>query len=257
MNLKKYIAELDEIGITRLPGIYSAEFCQSCIPKFERVLQKLRDEGRIFNQHSQYINSPFLYDQSLAGLLYHDVFNDMLTKLIDKDHVLINCNIISRKLRLDLEADNTFNVGGNWHNDGRYVRGKRIQPGMGYLFVTLFNDLTEENAGTHFIPKSHFRTELPERHADYEYEQAIGKAGDVIILDTGLWHRGAASCNDSRWSMFSYYGPWFMKPYYRYYEMMGKEFEKNTTADIRRLLHYNSIPPLNEYERMNTVVYDK
>ena len=53
--------------------------------------------------------------------------------------------------------------------------------------------------------------------------------------------------------MFSYYGPWFVKPYFRFPEMLGEDFGKKTSKELRRLFHYNSTPPLNEDERENTV----
>ena len=45
----------------------------------------------------------------------------------------------------------------------------------------------------------------------------------MIIFDSGLWHKGGKSTNKSRWTIFNYYGPWWMKPYFSYDKMLGKK----------------------------------
>ena len=74
------------------------------------------------------------------------------------------------------------------------------------------------------------------------------------IFDSGLWHRGGDATHNDRWSMYSYYGPWFVKPYFRFPEMLGEKFGKKLSKPLRRLLHYTSTPPLNEDERRHTVI---
>ena len=44
-----------------------------------------------------------------------------------------------------------------------------------------------------------------------------------------------------------------MKPYFNFPKMMGKKFASKVPKPVRKLLHYNSIPPVNELERTNTV----
>ena len=65
--------------------------------------------------------------------------------------------------------------------------------------------------------------------------------------------------------MYSYYGPWFVKPYYRFPEMLGNDFSKNLgnkmNKDIKenvlKLLHYYATPPINEQERRYTLTQDR
>ena len=58
--------------------------------------------------------------------------------------------------------------------------------------------------------------------------------------------------------LYSYYGPWYQKPYYRFPEMLGEKFGKETNKHLRRLFHYNSTPPLADEnnESASTVKYD-
>ena len=61
-----------------------------------------------------------------------------------------------------------------------------------------------------------------------------------------MWHRSGKSSDNSRWSMFNLYGPWFHKPYYNYYEMLKDKANINIPKKIKKLLHFNSMPPKND-----------
>ena len=81
-----------------------------------------------------------------------------------------------------------------------------------------------------------------------------GKAGDAVIFDSSLWHKGGPSGNIDRFSLFSLYGPWWNKPYFDYEKMLGKNSFKKMNKKIKKLLHYNSRPPANADVRTNTIV---
>ena len=53
--------------------------------------------------------------------------------------------------------------------------------------------------------------------------------------------------------MYAYYGPWFMKPYFRFPDMLKKN-RNLINKKIKKILHFNSTPPLNDDERLHTVV---
>ncbi len=65
--------------------------------------------------------------------------------------------------------------------------------------------------------------------------------------------------------MYSYYGPWFVKPYYRFPDMLGNNFSinlgnevnKGVKENILKLLHYYATPPVNELERRYTLTQDR
>ena len=48
-------------------------------------------------------------------------------------------------------------------------------------------------------------------------------AGSIAIMDTSLWHTAGPPSKESRWSVFNMYGPWFVKPYFRYYDMFEEK----------------------------------
>ena len=66
------------------------------------------------------------------------------------------------------------------------------------------------------------------------------KAGSVCIMDTGTYHQAGEPTLNSRWSIFSIYTGWFVKPYFDYSKIY-KKFKM--TENTKRILHYFSRPP--------------
>jgi Protein involved in biosynthesis of mitomycin antibiotics/polyketide fumonisin len=190
------------------------------------------------------------------NLIYHKKIDEILNKVIDKNYVLINTSLTNRVLRDQKNKKNLHleNLGNTWHHDSRFVGEKKLDKGFGFITCMMFNDFTKSNGGTQYVPKSHLIRKNPKRFYNYNYKQIVGKAGTIVIIDSGLWHRAGNSISkENRWSVFSNYGPWFIKPYYRYTEMLGKNFKKKISYKLQKLFHYHSIPPINELERVKTL----
>ena len=66
------------------------------------------------------------------------------------------------------------------------------------------------------------------------------KEGSVCIMDAGMWHKAGKSTSTSRWSIFSQYSGWFVKPYFNY-QNFGHVFtfshiEYGSSLDFKSLL---------------------
>ena len=182
----------------------------------------------------------------------------ILKRLLDEDYVLISTTLTNRKRMPDIKSSYQA-LGGNWHSDSRYLDGgRRLDQGFSYIALITLNDFKKENGATHFVPGSLKLRQRPERDGSYEYIVAEAKAGTMVLFDTGLWHRSGPAGTEDRWAAVNYYGPWFMKPYFRFndiiLEELGEEFTRSLTPTQRRLLHFNSTPPLNEEERFSTLI---
>ncbi len=254
INISKKLSELRENGITVLEDQFSIDECNEYIQKFETIIDNFKKEKINLNKDCQLIRNPYRHDNKLANLIYNKNVDDILVKLIDENYVLINSTIVNRSIDKSVNGKGD-NMGETWHTDSHYVGGTRLDKGFTYIAVTLFDEFSENNGGTLYIPKSHLRRDKPARHG-YEDQQKLmkGKRGSIILFDGGTWHKGGPPTENRRWSMFTYYGPWFVKPYFRFPEMLGEEFGKNTTKELRRLFHYNSTPPLNEINGSNTLI---
>ena len=68
----------------------------------------------------------------------------------------------------------------------------------------------------------------------YKIKELIMDEGSICIMDTGVWHKAEESSINSRWSIFSIYTGWFVKPYYDYSSITNKKINKvyKTVAQI-------------------------
>ena len=61
--------------------------------------------------------------------------------------------------------------------------------------IWMLDDFTEENGPTRFVPGSHRSGVLPEHGSGPHPEEqvALGRAGDVILMNAHMWHGGTAN----------------------------------------------------------------
>ena len=237
VDFNQNIRDLEELGITVVPDVISKSTCEEFIGRCEALCDMYIREGRRLNAEGQFINSPFRFDDRFLSLLEIPVLFPILSQVLDPDFVVINSNIINNRLRQDIVSTGD-KIGGTWHTDSRYLGGRRLDRGFGYIAAILFNDFDESNGATKYVPRSHLFRDRPERESDYEYEYMVGSAGDLLIFDCGMWHRAGDPSEKNRWGLFSFYGPWFMKPYFAFPEMLGTERGKGLSKRLRHLLHY-------------------
>jgi hypothetical protein len=255
-SIKKHIENLENNGITFLNNQLSTSECNLYKKKFKKIIDNFKSKKIPINPECLMIRNPYRHDLSLSKLIYNKTIDLILSELIGPDHILVNSTIINRRLTRDVSIKSS-NMGNDWHTDSHYLNGKRLEKGMTFVVITLFDDFTKKNGGTIYLPKSHKKRSIPNRNGNYEKNSKIiqAKAGSIVIIDGGVWHKGGNPANEDRWSMFSYYAPWFIKPYFRFPEMLGKEFGKKTNKYLKRLFHYNSTPPLNEEDSIYTLRY--
>ena len=115
------------------------------------------------------------------------------------------------------------------------------------------DDFTKKN-GTRYIPNTHLSKKIPNRNGNYDFKVLEANKGDMIIFDSGLWHKAGDTTEKGRWSIFNYYGPWWMKPYFLFDQMLGKKKLKSLNKNLKRMLHFYSTPPINDHKRTHTVI---
>lgn len=241
--MDRCIEELREIGLTIIPDAYSKEQVDLYVERIGAIAGPMVGD-------TQNVWSFFRHDWVLFGLVHHPTLDAILKTVLDQDYTLTAADVINRQ-----KAGEASNFANDWHTDSRYLGGDvRLDAGFSYSVVIMLDDFTEKNGGTHYIPGSHKLRQRPDRQADYPHMVLTGKAGTMAIFDSGLWHRGGSSSDQRRWGVFNLYSPWFVKPYFDYPKMMGPEFGQRAPKELRRLLHYNSQPPVDDSERTNTLV---
>ena len=242
-------------GLVVLENVFDQEYCDKYKQILDDVLSNRIDSNSYCgNNENQVLDNYFLDNHSLLNLIYQDITDKVMRLLIDDDYVLISPSARNRRI-LDIKQFGKPTSGHGWHTDSRFIQsGKGLNPSLCYMTIICIEDFGADNGATHYIPKSHSLYKRPEdRDADLEFEIISAKKGSLVIFDTALWHRVGPVSSKSRWGVFNTYGPWFMKPYHRFYDMFNQEESSKFPQIIRQLLHFNSITPLDHNERMATL----
>ena len=262
-RINKHIAKLKKDGFTIIENILSKKDCEFFINRSNLLLKKLlkKKKTTAIYQNFQQLIVPFRYDRNFFRLLYFKTVDKILTNLLDKNYVIIDHSVLNRRVLKHKFLD-TLHDKPKWHTDSRYLGGKRLDKGFSYIALLMLDDFKKNNS-TLYVPGSHLLRNKPKRNGNYKYKIITGKKGSMLIFDSGLWHQGGSGTNEDRWSICNYYGPWWMKPYYRFTDMLGLEKMKKLDYEVRKLLHYYSTPPKKEregkntYERTRTLITNK
>lgn len=255
---KTIIAQVKDLGVSIIPNFFPKTDCDRYVAILEQILSERVKNGTYFGSNkSQVIYNYFLHNPELFALVHNQMIDEVMKKLIDEDFVLISPSARNPRIRHDLpEGHKTSGVG--WHNDSRVYNkqdGSLYRPSMSFYAAVALEEFNMNNASTHFVPSSHLRYQKPlDRNAVLDHETFLAPVGSLIFFDSALWHKVGDSTFNSRWSIFNMYGPWFMKPYFRFPENYGAEQVERLPAAIKKILHFNSTPPRNEIEGLNTLV---
>ena len=244
-------SELREQGITCVPGVLSKAECRNYVSNLEAILEERMNQGEfVGNERYQVIYNYFLGRPDMFGLMYQDTTDTIMTEIIDQDYVLVSPSARNRQIRTNMmRSVPTSGVG--WHTDSRFIgkTPKMLRPTPIYFSVVALDDLSKDNGATFYIPASHQWYRRPEnRDAELESLVLEAEAGSVIYFDAALWHRVGDPGVRSRWVIFNMFGPWFMKPYFRFHEMFSPAEMETFPPKIRQLLHWDSLPPKDHRE---------
>tara|TARA_B110000259_G_scaffold142754_1_gene160800 strand:+ start:784 stop:1548 length:765 start_codon:yes stop_codon:yes gene_type:complete len=253
MNINSEIKSLKKNGYIVLQEVFSDKYCENIIIKLEKILKdRIKKNKYIGSKNTIVLYNYFIENISLAKLTYHPLVDQLLKKLIDKDYVLISA-AARNKINFNLKNKkfNNAKVSGNkWHTDNRYLGGDALKPSINYFVIIALDDFTKDNGGTKFIPKSHLnKKKIIKDYKNFSYLNA--KKGSIIIMDSNLLHVAGIPSEKRRWSIFNLYSPWFVKPYFQFTNLVDK---KKLSSKVRKILHFNSIPPLDYNKRITTLI---
>jgi ectoine hydroxylase-related dioxygenase (phytanoyl-CoA dioxygenase family) len=247
-----YVTELRTIGITKMERVFSRAECGKYVARLNELTERFAAEGKTdLNEDTQVITNFFRHAPEMLPLVFNPQMDAIFRKVIDDDYVLMSTNAINRSFRVENPARKRH--ADSWHSDSRYVGGKRISENFNFVLIIMLEDFTLENAPTEYIPGSHLDRSIPDRNGNYKGDKLLGEVGTMVIFDAGLWHRGGPATRKSRWSVFNVYSPWFVKPYFRYNDMITRDNNIQLNPDLRRIFHFDSIPPLDEDEGTATL----
>lgn len=254
------VEEVRQNGFAVAPGVFTEAQCQEYCDILERALAERIEKGLYFGaRNTQVIYNYFLHDDRLYDLFAHPLMEAVISQLIDKDFVLISPSARNPCIRPEL-PEGKKPSGEGWHTDSRVARpetGELIQPSLAFYSVVALQPFMAGNSATRYVPGSHLYYRRPaDREADLDHEIWEAPAGSVIFFDSAIWHRAGAPTEMSRWSIFNMYGPWFMKPYFRFRDNYTRAQLEELPRNVQRMLHLMSTPPKDDTHRTSTVTQE-
>jgi hypothetical protein len=247
MILADCLRKLDQNGLLLLEKIISEKKVRLIKKKLEKILDKrIKKNQFVGDERNLILWNYFFDDKSLLELLELPLVDKILKQILDPNYVLQSSVAQSRSIfKKELKVKKKAKLGISWHTDSRYLNRKKISKGFSYLVIIALDDF-DKNNGTRYIPKSHNFSKQPKRSFSklelkkLKVKTLKMKAGSVCIMDTGTYHQAGEPTLNSRWSIFSIYTGWFVKPYFDYSKIY-KKFKMN--ENTKRILHYFSRPP--------------
>ena len=128
------------------------------------------------------------------------------------------------------------------HRDLRFYSGNF--PVMINCLV-MVDDFTIENGATYLLPGSHLEETNPsDEHFFKNAIQATGKAGDILIFNSNVWHAAAPNTTlGRRRAMPITISKSFMKPLLDYPRAIGYDRMHDFSYEMQQLLGYHSRVP--------------
>lgn len=119
-------------------------------------------------------------------------------------------------------------------------------------FVFLLENSNIENGCTKVVPGSHLSGKFSNRKSR-NLKPLIGEAGDLIIWDSRLWHGTYENLSKkTRWALVVTFGSWWLKPSMDITKSLPNSIYKKCNNIQKQILGFCSIPPKDEFERINT-----
>ncbi len=113
--------------------------------------------------------------------------------------------------------------------------------------LIMLDDFTLENGATWFLDGSNQKDTRPEEEYFYEHaSRAVGKAGDIILFDSLVWHAAGLNMTDKvRRALTLTFSRPFMKQQLDYPRLLGFYNGNDFPEEVRQVLGYNSRVPTN------------
>lgn len=116
----------------------------------------------------------------------------------------------------------------------------------------VLEDQTTENGCTLVVPGSHQFGQYADQESLKNAVPVESKAGDVVIWDSRLWHSALGNHSQgTRWSFVVTFSRWYLKQMYNFKESLPQEFYYHLTDEDLSILGFCSIPPRDEFERID------
>ena len=240
---KNKIENFDKNGFLKINNFLTNNQCDKIIQKLEKIKEKRKKKKNFIGDGKiEVIFNFFHEDLSLLKLIANKTIDKFMKKVFDEHYVL---SISSARNVLFSNQKKKKSAGYKWHKDNRFVDKKSIKPCVLHSIIICLDEFNQFNGATEYIPNSHKSYNFFSRNqSKKKSKKIIAKKGDLIFLHGNLIHKAGKNLkkNSTRWSIFAFYTPWWIKPAINYKKIMSK-YDKKINNFEKKILHFNSTPP--------------
>lgn len=190
-------AKINEImtkGYTIVPGVLSPDAINDLLEEVELLTNSDNEKLKRIESETgkKQIDQNMVLNISVRGrhnaaLLENDSLHDYLDILLTNTCILY------------ASQSSSMPPSGTNYSHRIHVDCPRIIPNyitnVGVLFA--LTDFTLENGATYFLPASQTQAEMPdEKTFEEKAERGVCKAGDMLLFNARIWHRGGINYTD-------------------------------------------------------------
>jgi ectoine hydroxylase-related dioxygenase (phytanoyl-CoA dioxygenase family) len=234
--------ELAEVGFTILPSVLDPDD----VPELRERLQRLVDEDLASDdprraQDRWMVLNVMLRDRRFMELLVNPAIRAAV------DGVLGDTSILYAYVTSSMPPS------GVNYSHRVHVDSQRVIPGYptNIGVIVAFDDFTDDNGATYFLPGSFERADAPSEAEFMEHAVRVHpRAGDAVMFNARTWHLGGRNTTDTpRHAVTMNYVRSYMRQHFDFPRMIDPAEAATFSPELRRVLGYHVRVPtsLEEY----------
>ena len=257
IDIQQNIKEIDYYGYTKIENFLTSEGKSHLLNLINQKYDEINSNGKMKykgvparNANDKIVYSIYNINHCFIEVLTSSVIREIaMYKLNDEyyrflpnnvpNYILSYYNARSSGNKLDLHIDSIIPFLSNQKTNAIQV-------------AILLEDSTIDNGCTVVVPGSHNSG----RYTDREFSNTkplTGKAGDLIIWDSRLWHGTLVNkTKESRWVLIATMSQWWCKQSIDIVRNVDNNVYQQCSDEQKQLLGFCSIPPEDEFSRNNT-----
>ena len=257
IDIQQNIKEVDYYGYTKIENFLTSEGKSHLLNLINKKYDEINSNGKMKykgvparNANDKIVYSIYNINHCFIEVLTSSVIREIaMYKLNDEyyrflpnnvpNYILSYYNARSSGNKLDLHIDSIIPFPGSQKTNAIQV-------------AILLEDSTIDNGCTVVVPGSHNSG----RYTDREFSNTkplTGKAGDLIIWDSRLWHGTLVNkTKESRWVLIATMSQWWCKQSIDIVRNVDNNVYQQCSDEQKQLLGFCSIPPEDEFSRNNT-----
>lgn len=229
----RLLSVLESEGVALIPAVLPRDAALAMRPFLQRAID---EDLTLWHGKSGHTDQWMVHNLMVRGAPFLDLLeNHVLHAYLDK--------ILSETCIVYAYTSSSMPPRGTNYSRRIHVDCPRVIPGyVTNVGITLaLDDFTEENGATELLPNSQWRTDRP---SDVEFDKGavrlMPEAGQAIIFNARIWHRGGINRTDSpRHALTINACRSFMRQRFDYPRLVPKELVATLGPVGRRFLGFN------------------